>query len=517
MPSRRSPAARVNYLLPLSAVALAALIPGEGCRRPAAKEQEAKQTSAVPQRETWYVCYLKGARVGTEQTQVFHETEDGQPVVRTEGWQRFDVLRSGQESKVEFHFTNVETPDGKLLRFETLEKIGERPVRRRGRVVGKYLEIETETAGKTGHPTSLEWRPEFRGLDALDQTLRAEPLRPGQQRSLQALIAPYFKVGRLAIQARDWENVELPDGPRQLLRVEVQVFFLDGQKDQMTVWVDQAGETWKVSLRDLFEAVRTTKERALASEKGPTIDIFSATAIPVDRPIPQAHETQKIRYRVHLSGGDPAKVFPKGPSQRVKGIDAHTAEITVYAVRPGRPDNPDAPADPPTAEDRKPNGNVQSDDPRIKKLAREAAGKETDPWRIAVALEHFVKNYIRLTDYSQVFSTAAEVAESREGDCSEHAVLLAALCRARGLPARVAVGLVYVERSQEFAYHMWTEAHIGQKWIPLDGTLGRGGIGGAHLKLGQSSLDGTTLYSSFLPIADVVGKLKIKVLEVNPR
>ena len=41
-------------------------------------------------------------------------------------------------------------------------------------------------------------------------------------------------------------------------------------------------------------------------------------------------------------------------------------------------------------------------------------------------------------------ATAAEVARSREGDCTEHAVLLAALARARGIPARVAMGLVYV-------------------------------------------------------------------------
>jgi transglutaminase-like putative cysteine protease len=47
-------------------------------------------------------------------------------------------------------------------------------------------------------------------------------------------------------------------------------------------------------------------------------------------------------------------------------------------------------------------------------------------------------------------------------------VLLAALCRARGIAARAALGLVYVARNQEFAYHMWTEAYIGGKWIPLD-------------------------------------------------
>ena len=112
-------------------------------------------------------------------------------------------------------------------------------------------------------------------------------------------------------------------------------------------------------------------------------------------------------------------------------------------------------------------------------------------------------------------STAAEVAEFREGDCTEHAVLLAALARARGIPARVAIGLVYQAPTQSFAYHMWNELWIGDRWLPLDATLGRGGIGAGHLKLTDSSLAGATAYSSFLPVGQVIGQLKIEVLEAE--
>ena len=37
-------------------------------------------------------------------------------------------------------------------------------------------------------------------------------------------------------------------------------------------------------------------------------------------------------------------------------------------------------------------------------------------------------------------------ASQGSGDCTEHAVLLAAVVKARGLPARVCHGLVYVEQ-----------------------------------------------------------------------
>ena len=80
-------------------------------------------------------------------------------------------------------------------------------------------------------------------------------------------------------------------------------------------------------------------------------------------------------------------------------------------------------------------------------------------------------------DFSQAFASAAEVVDTHEGDCTEHAVLLAALCRARGIPARVAIGLVYMPATHEFGYHMWTEVYIGKRTkspLPLGEGKGEG-------------------------------------------
>ena len=62
---------------------------------------------------------------------------------------------------------------------------------------------------------------------------------------------------------------------------------------------------------------------------------------------------------------------------------------------------------------------------------------------------------------------------------------------------------------------MWTEVYLDGTWTPLDAIMGQGGIGAAHLKLTDSSLEGATAYSSFLPVAQVVGKLKISVVEAE--
>ena len=72
--------------------------------------------------------------------------------------------------------------------------------------------------------------------------------------------------------------------------------------------------------------------------------------------------------------------------------------------------------------------------------------------------------YINNKSLSVGYASAAEVVESRQGDCSEFAVLTAALCRAVGIPAQVAVGVAYVQDFmglEGFGGHAWAQAYVG--------------------------------------------------------
>lgn len=73
----------------------------------------------------------------------------------------------------------------------------------------------------------------------------------------------------------------------------------------------------------------------------------------------------------------------------------------------------------------------------------------------------------------QGFEIASVVARRRTGDCTEHAVLTAALARAAGLPARVVLGLALVETASGYeAYgHAWTETLEGGRWRVADAAL----------------------------------------------
>jgi transglutaminase-like putative cysteine protease len=152
---------------------------------------------------------------------------------------------------------------------------------------------------------------------------------------------------------------------------------------------------------------------------------------------------------------------------------------------------------------------VQSDAEAIRNLAREVAGKEADSWRAAKLLERWVHENVTEKNLETAFATAIEVLQSREGDCTEHAVLLAALARAAGIPARVVAGLVYSQRA--FVGHMWTEVYVGE-WVPLDATLGKGAVGADHIALATSSLSSASLADLFLDLLQSLGNLQIEVL-----
>jgi hypothetical protein len=292
---------------------------------------------------------------------------------------------------------------------------------------------------------------------------------------------------------------------------------LGPQKIDSTFWTNGQGEVLKTIVPGLQqEVVRTTKADALKPADA-KFDLLAASTVPLKQDLPNAHNTRHAIYKAHLKSGSIAGLFSQGLSQQVKPIDDQTAQITVTAVRPNHPltIDPSLEESPPTTADVSPSNFIQSDDPVIAQMAAHVAPNESDAWKVACALEKFVAESVHNKNFSTAFATAAEVARSLEGDCTEHAVLLAALCRAKKIPARTAFGLVYYPPNHGFAYHMWTEAWITNRWIPLDATLGLGGIGADHIKLGHSSLSTGTPMTDLLGVIQVFGKLELELVSAE--
>jgi hypothetical protein len=479
-----------------------------------------EETSGSADRTVWDVVYIQGAKVGYVRITTSRLVRDGQAVVRIEQLSHMAIKRFGQTTEITIETKSHQTPEGKLLDFESRLAAGPAPMVTRGRPEGDKLILETTTQGKT-QTTSIPWSDEIGGFHAVEQTLLERPMQPGERRTVRILVPVFNGVATVELLARDFESVELLSGSYNLLRIDTTTTLADGQTIPGTLWTDRTGDVLKTFVELMQqESYRATKALALDETNPPELDFGHDIRVKVARALSDPHHTKRIRYRVRWEGGDPAGVFVSGDSQQVKSVDPHTIDVTVRSIRPGDSSGDsepptEQPVEQPAPDNLKPSPIVQSDNPDIVAVAKRVAGDRQDHWQAAVALERYVGGHITGKGYSQAFATAADVFESRKGDCTEHAVLLAALARARGIPARVAMGLVYDGNTQSFLYHMWTEVFVGKRWIPLDATLAEGGIGAAHLKLAHSSLQGASAFSSFLPVARVAGRLKIEILEVE--
>jgi transglutaminase-like putative cysteine protease len=494
-------------------------------------------------KETWEAVFAYGTKIGWGHVTAINFTEEGRKLVRIENENHVAVDREGQRTTIDILTRSIETPEGELLRFETDMKAGPSQTLTKGQVDGGQLRIETTTQGKAMQE-SIPWLPGTLGFGAAEQSLASSPLLPGGKRTLKAIMPVTNEIVTIELVAGGFEPTALVDHAEDLLRIENTLTLPGSKPDERLavirsrMWTNREGQVLKTAIAALHqETFRTSQEFATSAGSSRRFDLVIDNTVAVARAIPNPHSTRRVQYRVRLEADDPAQVFFSGRLQQVTPLDPHTAEITVLkhdrqpapAAASGAVDTQPAlngasavpPADlaksrrPPSEEDRKPNNLVQSDDPQVVAMANSIASNETDAWTLAIELEKLVKSTIKLKNFTQAFSTAADVAQLREGDCTEHAVLLAALARARGIPARVAIGLVYQTGGQSFAYHMWNELWIDDRWVPMDATLGQGGIGAAHLKLTDSNLAGAGAYSSFLPVAQVIGQLKIEILEVE--
>jgi hypothetical protein len=153
---------------------------------------------------------------------------------------------------------------------------------------------------------------------------------------------------------------------------------------------------------------------------------------------------------------------------------------------------------------------IQSADPRIVRAAETVTSRgaywRLDPKRVAEELTYHVARYV---EDAVTFSvpSALQVLDSRRGDCNEHTVLYVALARALGLPARTAVGLVYLDGS--FFYHAWPEVWLGGGWVAVDPTFDQAPADAAHIRFVIGGL------AQQVEIVRLIGRLDIEVVSAS--
>jgi transglutaminase-like putative cysteine protease len=119
---------------------------------------------------------------------------------------------------------------------------------------------------------------------------------------------------------------------------------------------------------------------------------------------------------------------------------------------------------------------IESANPQIVALAEKLSqGKDTLCQQVR-AFYDYVGNTLVYTDNGQNWGAQAALGPMGS-DCTEYASLLAALSRARGIPARYFEGLIDLDSATNANVkieHAWPDVYLpGVGWVAMDPTLGR--------------------------------------------
>ncbi len=566
--TRSSTPSRRPGSLSRGALALTALLAGALSSLPLAAAPEAPAAPAVDER--WYVLELDGRPAGWSMERWWRE--GGRVVTEEEATVRLARGESTVEVSLGGRFE--ETADGRPLELRTRQTLGSEPVetiyrylaggsgeglrgieavsvqagRERREILpapeGEWLTPAAARRAAAAHHAAGDRRYTLRAVDPLEgpEPVTTTRTRLGEAAPPAAGEGAVFRWREETSGAPGVPTVVELDAEGGLVRSSAELFGLEA--------------TTRRSDRESVVAALDA-----AAENGREPEVVVRTLVRPSRPIPGHRQAERAVYELSLdddAGGGELPPLPSGGAQRVEITGAERLRVTVYrdpADAPPLPDAATAPRRPPPDADPSPGARagepahdevteehlaatlfLDHQDPEVRRLLDGAEPADADGGpgastagggaESARRLERFVHGYVSRKDLDTGFATASEVARSRRGDCTEHAVLLAALLRAAGIPSRVVTGLVYLDRfagaEEVFGYHMWVQAAVdpvdaegGSRWLDLDPTL-PWGFDATHIALGHSDLAGTGHGSGFEAMLPLLGNLRVDIIEVDP-
>jgi len=440
--------------------------------------------------EQWMGVYYKDHKVGYTRESM---TADGDGFQFSEdALLRVTVMDARQT--VRTHVSGHATPAYALsdVQFELSSGVGN--LTASAVVQGAALHITLRSGAETTEQTLALSEPVY-----LPSTLRAaigrDTLQPGKQLAAVVFDPMTLKNEPMRITVESQES--LPGGGNGVRAWRLHEEF---HGLQTTVWIDDGGTVLREEAPMGFTSVHESAEQALHGgwqSNDAALDLVASAAVPVARPIDDPRHRRRLRLR--LSGIALENVPSDDEQQRDGAVllivrpDAATVESYPLPYRDGH------------AAELAPTAFLQSDHPRIRALAQTILGGEHDAKAAAVRLNDWVYEHLRKVPTISI-PNALQVLDMGEGDCNEHATLLAALARAAGLPARVAAGAVYLDGA--FYYHAWCEVWLG-RWVSIDPALHQFPADATHVKFVNGDLD------EQMAMLGIIGRLGIEVLDDN--
>lgn len=488
-----------SVLLVLAALALAAT---------SARADDAPWTT---EEEHWYVLELNGQKAGWMAVLV----ESAPDRFRTTTETRLEIGRGAATTSVHTRTSFVETAAGRPVLMRSTQESSREPVESAWAFGETDATLTTRQAGRTLTKTMPMPGGVWLTPMAVDR-YTAERRAAGATEIEYRMLTPESGLEPATVRS---------------VRTGEATFDRDGRSIPVTVWktttdimpvatIEHISSDGHLVLAEMQAGIGTlttrlstkAKARDLVAGQGP--ELMMSTFVTPDRPIENVHRSRTATYRLRVETG----AMPDIPSAGAQRAEREGESVVVARLDCDDP-QPATEAERADASFLARSSMIDPADPLIAKLTANTLRRVgDDPMKRAEALRKRVLRHVSRKGLQTAFASASETAKTRAGDCSEHAVLLAAMLRADGIPARVATGLVYADafagNRDIFGWHMWTQALIDGKWIDLDATLPVTYHAG-HVLTGTSTLADGEADRELGALMMLMGNLDIEVVDVG--
>jgi len=505
VPSFYSDKAKLSFKGKLFFISLLLVI--TGLCPPEARAQAEKQ---------YYAVFMQGRKIG----HAVHSRQLKDNKVITSEQINLTIKRAGIPVTMNIAQQTVETRDAEPVSFEVIQDMSLMTMKVNGTVEKDgTLSIVTESMGQR-QKTELDWPESAIMAEGLRQLIQTHGLEKGTEYTARVFDPSVLQALNVKVEIGAKQKINLLGREKKLTKV-TNTYTLPGAGEiTSTEYLNEQFDPEKVILPLLggikVELIACPKEFAFSANNAP--ELFDDLFIESPEPIRNMDSIISITYYLKPTTQGQNLKIPSNNNQKVLST---SEEGIILTVRPQEaPEGTSFPYrgnNKKLLEATKPTAYLQSDNDKIQELANIAVGDTQDAAEAVKRIESFVAKYVNRKSLSVGYASAAEVADSKKGDCSEFAVLTAALCRAVGIPSQVVVGIVYVEEFREFSGfgpHAWVQANLAGKWIGLDAAFksaGLGGYGPGHIALDT----GNGEPAGFFNMMTTLGKFSIEKIDIK--
>lgn len=462
---------------------------------------------------TWYVQYQNGKCLGYSQFTVAASGSQGSSLLRLT---KRDVLEvpatvDSPTQRREILLESLEATNGTFHNYTETTSIGSVVTETTANLQRGNLMLSKKTADGKTSSSNLAWPEGTWGPLGVISILKQAQLEPDEFLEAQVFVPPLEKVVKVELKSKKRDPMPLPGGlVSELLLVET-LFISEGKSALTKNWVNEKGEIVKSISPGGFTMIQSSKDEVERIDSSLRAALLLNSKIPVTA-TEQQLSTARVTFSIESASFDPYGKLSGKVNQKVKSLSAREAALTVDRVIPSEPIPEGSVQDEPNESHR---AKFTADSFQLKKFLSEFPESPEDALSTASKLTEHVFRQLKKTPLSRQFSTPTQAIVTGAGDCNAHAILLTAALRERGIPARTSTGLRIIKEPQTdrlFAiYHMWCEAWVGDRWIPLDPFAGSIGVGVDHIKFSESSLDESNLVGVMLSVLECMNQLTIVV------